>query len=143
MPIPDWRASTAGSRIRVALWLASEIGEGGVFTKSQLREAFPNVEQVDRRMRDLRPEGWKIATYREDRSLEVDELRLIAIGGYVWEPGYQSRASIGLTDQQRQAVLARDGYACIHCGIAGGEQYPDDPVRTAKLTVRRPRRYTQ
>lgn len=135
MSWPDWRTSTAGTRIRVALWLAAEVGPGGHFTKQELREGFPGVEQVDRRMRDLRPEGWVIHTNREDASLGPDELCLVEIGGRVWERGYESRQTNGLSDKQRRAVLAADNYLCVFCGIGAGEPYADDPLRTAKLTV--------
>lgn len=137
MTIPDWRTSTAGAKVRVALWLHTEVGPQGAFTKAQLRDAFPNVEQIDRRMRDLRPEGWVIATYREDRSLSPDELRLVEEGGPVWQRGYRSRQATAVTDKERQAVFAADNYACAYCGITGGESYPDDALRTAKLTVSR------
>lgn len=135
--IPDWRTSTAGTRVRAALWLRTEVGVGGTFTKAQLRNAFPNVEQVDRRMRDLRAEGWVIATYREDRSLATDELRLVEEGGPVWQKGYRSRSAPAVTDRDRQAAFAADGYACTHCGIMAGETYPDDALRTAKLSLAR------
>lgn len=137
MTVPDWRASKAGARSRVALWLHTEVGPDGTFTKAQLRDAFPGVEQIDRRMRDLRAEGWVITTYREDRSLSADELRLRTVGAAVWERGYQSRAATAVTDKERQAVFAADGYACVYCGISGGESYSDDTLRTAKLTVAR------
>jgi hypothetical protein len=135
MTLPDWKTSRAGARVRVALWLYQVVGEGGAFTKAQLREAFPNVEQIDRRMRDLRPEGWVIATYREDRSLSPDELRLVETGGKVWETAYRSRQEKMPTEKERQAVFAADNFACAYCGIGGGERYPDDSVRTAKLSV--------
>src|SRR3954471_6605661 len=109
---PDWRKSTAAARVRVALWLHSHVKVGGTFTKAQLREAFPNVEQVDRRMRDLRPEGWEILTFQEDRSLEPDELRLKTIGGRVWERGYRSKAKAAVSDRERQAAFLADDYQC-------------------------------
>ncbi len=137
MTVPDWKTSSKGTRVRAALWLHSEVGEGGVFTKSQLREAFPNVEQIDRRMRDLRTEGWIIATYREDRSLSVDELRLLQEGGPVWDPNYVSKQKASVSDKERRAVFAADNYACVYCGVSGGETYPDDSLRTAKLTLSR------
>lgn len=139
MTVPDWRTSTKGTKVRAALWLHAEVGVGGTFTKQQLRDAFPSVEQVDRRMRDLRPEGWVIATYREDRSLTVDELRLVAEGGRVWEPGYRSRQGAAVSDKQRQEVFAGDNYCCVLCGISAGEAYPDDPLRSAQLTLARNR----
>src|SRR3954452_13389047 len=110
MTVPDWKTSTKGTRVRVALWLHSEVGDGGTFKKAQLREAFPGVEQIDRRMRDLRAEGWVLATYREDRSLEPDELRLVQVGGRVGEPTYRSRQSSTITDKERKAVFAADNY---------------------------------
>jgi len=137
MTVPDWRTSTAGTRSRVALWLHSEIGVNGTFTKAQLRDAFPGVEQVDRRMRDLRSEGWVLRTYREDRSLSVDELRLVTEGGAVWESRYRSKTAGGVTDKERQAIFAADEYACVYCGVGGGEPYSDDQLRTAKLTLSR------
>src|SRR5437660_369339 len=103
MSVPDWRTSGSGARVRVALWLFSEVGASGTFTKADLREAFPGVEQIDRRMRDLRPEGWVITTYQEDRSLDVDELRLVEVGGAVWERGYRSRQVRAITSKERQA----------------------------------------
>ena len=138
MTDPDWRHMRAGARVRVALWLQAEVGEGGVFTKAQLRSAFPSIEQIDRRMRDLRAEGWVIATYREDRSLAVDELRLKTIGGRVWERGYKSRTDGAISDTERRKTLAADRTRdCRICGAAAGEAYPDDPSRSARLTVQR------
>jgi 5-methylcytosine-specific restriction endonuclease McrA len=138
MDIPDWRTSRAGSKVRVALWLIAEVGTGGTFTKADLRAAFPAVEQVDRRMRDLRAEGWVIATYREDPSLAAEELRVVTVGARVWEPGYRPPHRT-VPARERRAVLARDDYACRYCGISAGETYPDDPLRTAKLSAAKAR----
>ena len=135
MVVPDWRTSTSGTRVRAALWLHHEVGVGGTFTKALLRKAFPGVEQIDRRMRDLRADGWQIATFKEDRSLAPDELRLVAEGGAVWEEGYTSLRPPAITPKERQATMKADGYSCVYCGIAGGETYADDPLRQAKLTV--------
>jgi hypothetical protein len=121
----------------VALWLFQEVGEGGVFSKADLRSAFPGTEQIDRRMRELRQEGWSIATYREDRSLSHDQLRLLEIGGRVWQKGYVSPTTNSTTDKQRAETLAADGYACRVCGIAAGETYPEDSLQTAKLAAER------
>jgi 5-methylcytosine-specific restriction endonuclease McrA len=88
-------------------------------------------------MRDLRTEGWVLATYREDRYLSPDELRLVQVGGHVWNPAYRSRQSMSITDKERQAVFAADNFCCTRCGIGGGEPFADDALRTAKLTVAR------
>lgn len=133
--VPDWHTFEGGSRSRVALWLHSQVGAGGTFTKANLREAFPGVEQVDRRMRDLRAAGWVIETYRLDRSLSPDELRLAKIGGRVWEKNYRAPKSSRPSAKERQAALIADGFACVTCGIGGGETFPDDPLRVAKLSA--------
>lgn len=136
MSDPDWRTSTKGTRVRVALWLIQEVGEGNAFRKVQLRAAFPGVEQVDRRMRDLRSEGWEIHTHQQDPTLATDELRLVSAGRRVWEvPTGQSRTASGPSRSERQAVLRRDGYTCSLCGIGGSEAYPDDPTDHAVLLV--------
>jgi hypothetical protein len=135
MNLPDWRTSSAGTRTRAALWLASQIGEGGVFTKAQLREAFPGVEQIDRRMRDLRQDGWILSTYAQERSLAVDELRLVKIGGRVWEAGYKSNVTPRASDRERRETLARDNFSCVFCGIGAGETYSDDPALSGQLSV--------
>jgi hypothetical protein len=134
MSIPDWRNAKGGTRIRVGLWLLTEVGEGGTFTKARLRLAFPGVEQVDRRMRDLRDDGWIIHTNREDPMLVSDELRLVSAGSPVWSSGSHARRST-LSAKQRSEVLSRAGWACALCGIGGGEPYADEPLRRAKLVV--------
>lgn len=135
MILPDWRTFSGGGTKRAALWLLAEVGEGNTFTKGRLRTAFPGESQIDRRVRDLRDEGWVIHTNREDVSLNQEEQRLVTVGGRVWEKGYRSRKERTLTAKERQAVFARDHYACFVCGISGGEQYADDPLVRAKLTV--------
>lgn len=105
-------------------------GPGGAFTKQQMRTALSTPqkeeqdEQLDRRMRDLRPEGWVITTYREDRTLNPNQLRLVTEGGAVWQPGYRSLKQGVPTAKQRQATFAADDYRCRFCGIGAGEPYP-------------------
>ena len=135
MTVPDWKTAPIGTRSRVALWLTAEVGSDGVFTKAQLRDAFPHVEQIDRRMRDLRKEGWVITTYREDRTLEADELRLVKRGGNVWERGYRSQQTSVLPDKVRNATLSADGFRCVQCGVGAGDAYADDLHHRAQLSV--------
>lgn len=134
---PDWRTSKKGTRVRVALWLVQEIGEGNVFTKADLRDAFPGVEQVDRRMRDLRAEGWRILTNLQDPTLASDELRFASAGSPVWEGANAKTVQSTVSSRQRQVAFARDGYMCTICGVGGGEAYPDATHLAAVLTVRR------
>ena len=139
MDVPPWQTANAGSMVRAALWLAQEVGEGGTFRKSELREAFPAIQQIDRRARDLRKHGWVISTSQDDLSLRADEQRLVRIGAPVWEPKARRRtgAPKPVSPSERRATLAADDYACRACGVGAGEPFPDDPVQTAKLSVSR------
>jgi hypothetical protein len=132
--MPGWREAK-GTRVRVALWLATEVGEGGTFKKQQLRDAMPGVEQIDRRMRDLRPAGWKISTYRDRAALGADELMLEKIGLPVWEKEHRAAGLRAISARTRQEVMNRDFHRCVRCGILAGEAYPDDPSSTARLTL--------
>lgn len=132
MDRPSWRDDSLGTRARVALWLLDEVGLGEVFTKARLRSAFPQVEQIDRRMRELRPRGWEIQTARDDPRLALDELRFATVGEPVWSQP-EKRRTFGA--RQRSDVLERDGFACVNCGISAGETYPEMPFRRARLTV--------
>ncbi|MDF6020974.1 hypothetical protein [Streptomyces sp. JH34] len=123
---------------RVALWLVSEVGEGEAFTKEALREAFPGVSQVDRRMRDLRDFGWLIATNREDDGLDSHEQRFVKRGDPVWEPGRATRRSgtTAIGAGRRREVIEQDGRMCRSCGITPGNPYADTD-EAAQLDIAR------
>jgi len=137
MQLPSWQDARLGTMRRAALWLVQVVGEGNSFTKEQLRDAFPGVAQIDRRLRDLRDFGWKIDTAREDPTLGTNEQRFVAMGEPVWEPGKGTkRTSVSITAVQRRQLLAADGYLCRSCGIAAGEPY-SGTLETAQLDVAR------
>lgn len=142
MTMPVWTDETLGAKKRVALWLIQVIGEGKCFTKTQLRDAFPGTQQVDRRMRELRDADWRIDTNREDPSLETNEHRFVRQGKPVWEPGQSSRAEITVTATERYALMTRDGHKCRSCGIAPGQKYVGTSITSqldvARRTVRLP-----
>ncbi|MFD5437052.1 HNH endonuclease [Kitasatospora sp. NPDC127067] len=120
-----WDDESLGVRKRVALWLSREVGDGNVFTMDQLREAFPGVAQLDRRLRDLRNDGWVIDTARSDSSLHPNEMRFAARGLPVWESSVRfPRRGSALRDE----VLKRDGFACTHCGLSVAEAPSSAPA---------------
>jgi hypothetical protein len=129
---------------RVALWLVTIVGEGGVFTKEELRQAFPGVSQVDRRMRDLRDFGWSILTNREDESLDPVEQRFVKPGIPVWEPGKATkpRGTIAIGAGRRRETISGDGNMCRSCGITPGSYYEGTfegaQLDIARRQVRRP-----
>lgn len=136
MNLPDWRTYSGGTMKRAALWLADMVGEGEVFTKGELREAVPGVSQIDRRVRDLRDHGWILSTRAEDLDLELDEQRLVHIGGHVWAEGYRSPVkAVGPSPKQRQEAFELSNHRCVACGATAGEPFIDDILTTVKLTV--------
>ncbi|MFW6723622.1 hypothetical protein ACHZ98_26400 [Streptomyces sp. MAR4 CNY-716] len=135
--LPSWQDKKFGSKVRAALWLESEVGETNTFTKARLREAFPDVSQIDRRIRDLRDHGWRIDTRREDPSLKLDEQRYVKKGAEIWIPG-QAKAkkeNSSLTATQRNTILQGDNFLCRTCGIGAGEVYEE--TRLAQLDIAR------
>lgn len=137
MALPSWRDKKFGSKARAALWLESEVGETNTFTKARLREAFPDVAQIDRRIRDLRDHGWRIDTRREDPSLKLDEQRYVKKGAEIWIPGQAKidKTRSTLTATQRNKVLQADNFLCRTCGIGAGEVY--EGTRLAQLDIAR------
>ncbi|MEV0778578.1 hypothetical protein [Streptomyces sp. NPDC050428] len=124
MSLPSWTDESYGSMKRGALWLVTIVGEGNVFTKTQLKEAFPGTAQIDRRVRDLRDFGWRIDTNREDITLDANEQRFVTQGEPVWEPGKgRAKTSTPITATQRREIMAQDGYLCRSCGIPAGQMY--------------------
>jgi hypothetical protein len=135
--MPSWGDAKLGTMKRAALWLVQEVGVGETFTKGQLRDAFPDVSQIDRRMRDLRDFGWRINTNREDGSLGSHEQRFVQQGASVWEPGKATKnATVTITAAQRHALLMRDGHKCRSCGIGPGETYVGTHI-TSQLDIAR------
>ncbi|AEN11345.1 MULTISPECIES: hypothetical protein [unclassified Streptomyces] len=101
--LPDWANEKMPTKVRVALWLATQVGEGNVFSKDQLRTAFPAAAQIDRRVRELRNHDWVIATSRDDVSLAPHEMRFVRAGALIWEPGVRAE----LREQSRALAPPR------------------------------------
>ncbi|MFI5809100.1 hypothetical protein [Streptomyces sp. NPDC051561] len=139
MSLPSWDDGKLGGKIRAALWLLTVVGTGNVFTKSELREAFPGESQIDRRVRELRDLGWVIETSRTDSSLKQEEQRFVAMGAEVWIPGKAKAAKHknSLTAVQRSKVMLADNFLCRTCGIGAGEPYTDGALSGAQLNVAR------
>ncbi|MFE6700735.1 hypothetical protein [Streptomyces sp. NPDC057718] len=123
MTLPSWQDKKFGTMKAAALWLVTVVGEGNVFTKEDVKNAFPGISQADRRVRDLRDYGWQIDTHREDALLGQHEQRFVAQGQPVWEPGKATKDSSAITETQRRKILSADGNRCRSCGITPGEVY--------------------
>ncbi|MGE7385423.1 hypothetical protein ACQKM2_08070 [Streptomyces sp. NPDC004126] len=136
--LPYWQDPKYGAKVQAALWLETKVGVGGVFTKAELREAFPNVAQIDRRVRELRDHNWQIDTHREDPSLKQQEQKYVARGAEIWLPGQAAAKQRNtLTSTQRAKVWSDDSFLCRTCGIGVGEKYPDGSSGTSQLAIAR------
>jgi hypothetical protein len=138
MSIPRWDDPNlkAGTMVRTALWLLSEVGLGNTFTKETQRQVFSGVAQADRRLRDLREFGWIIHTSAEDVTLNSNEQRFVAAGLPVWEPGVKKQSvKEAISAKIRMVTFAEHDYQCVVCGIAAGERYEDGGPTGAVLSV--------
>ena len=111
--------------VRGALWLLQVVGEGNTFTKNQLRDAFPGVSQVDRRIRDLRDYGWVVYSSTEDASLLREDQRFVKAGVPVWDPKAR-RAERTREDDQREGTPGRPRPRRLHvhtCAASPAESH--------------------
>ncbi len=110
-------------------YLVNEVGLGGVFTMQQVREAIPNVSQVDRRMRELRQmiPPWVIRSAQSDASLALNTYRLDVIGG-------EEKAKLP-SSKARREVFESSAHRCQVCGIGVGEEYSEYPGEVARLQL--------
>jgi len=127
-----------GDEAKLAAWLTFNLKEGDTFTMADLRRALgddaPNdAEHLNRRLRNLRPDGWIVPTNKDDRTLPVGTYRIDAKG---WHPGLGPRPKRdNVSAAQRRRVFERDGRRCVICGIGSNEPYPGEPNSHAVLTV--------
>jgi hypothetical protein len=126
---PFWRNPGHGAKKRVAHYLYSVVGQGKTFNVDSLRDAIrkpdgSGVDEVDRRMRELREVGWQIRNYKDMATLAPNQLHLETVGDHIWEPGYRTARATALSARDRRAVYERDGHRCAVCAIDFGDEYP-------------------
>jgi hypothetical protein len=146
-----WRLTTwpgknqkFGAERKIAAWLAFNKRVGETFTFREIREALGREvantdEHLQRRLRQLRKDGWEIPSGKYDPNVGASGYRLDKMG---WHPaqGARPRDESKVSEADRRKVFERDGNRCVLCGVGAGEPYPDEPTRRAVLTVghRRP-----
>lgn len=110
-------------------YLINHVGVGGVFTMQEIREAIPNVSQIDRRMRELRQTipPWVIRSAQSDASLALNTYRLDVIGG-------EEMAKLP-SSKVRREVFESSSHRCQVCGIGVGEEYREYPGELARLQL--------
>lgn len=136
---PIWQLPTLGGARRIAayLWFNKQVGDR--FTMSELRTALSTgdapeaSEHLNRRLRDLRPQGWIIPSYQDRADLEVDQYELEVKGYRTWLGEGNPANNVSAT--LRRQVMERDGHRCTLCGVGAGEPYPGLPNSSARMTV--------
>lgn len=105
--------------------------EGKVVTDYQIVEAA-GITSAQRRLRELREEGWPIKSHHNDSSLKPGEYRL---SGQPPESGQEKRPRQALSGRIRAQVLERDGYTCQMCGAGPNDLDPRFEGRNIRLQV--------
>lgn len=127
-----------GVELKVAAWLAFNVPVGGHFTTKEVRAVLgendiPNSdEHFQRRLRELRKDGWGLSSNKYDRNVPPEYYRIDQVG---WHPGLGEMRPKrrGVSTTLSRQVFDRDGWRCRVCGIASGQQYEDGTH--ARLTV--------
>lgn len=128
-----WKIGGATRRIAAYLW--HNVPVGSTFTLAQVREATGTELQTqsDRRLRELREQGWRIVGYKDDPTLETHCYRLEICGNRVWLGEKNERDYVSA--KIRRQVFFRDSNTCVICGVSAGESYPDRPELRARMTI--------
>lgn len=135
---PGGKVPFGGER-RIAAYLYFNVDVGGTFTMRQLREALgeedtpEQAEHLNRRLRNLRKQGWRFTSYKDQYGQAVDTYVLQEKGNKLWLGEQTKRPNIS-TALKRQ-VYERDHNRCVICGVGAGEPYPGEPGTAARLTA--------
>jgi hypothetical protein len=124
-----------GTAKKLSAYLWFNVEEGSTFTMAQVRKAIGIEEQTqsDRRLRELREQGWVIIGYKDDKSLPMNTYRLDQKGQRLWLGEKVERDTI--SNRLRREIFNRDHNTCVICGIYTGDEYPDLSGTTARMTI--------
>lgn len=144
--IPWWKLRVApgtsrpfGGEKRLAAYLYFNVPVGGTFTMRQLREALgeedtpEQAEHLNRRLRNLKPQGWRFTSYKDQYGQAMDEYVLQEKGNKLWLGEATKRSNISAA--LKRQVYERDYNRCVICGVGAGEPYPGEPGTAARLTA--------
>lgn len=131
--VPWWEVGGTTKRIAAYLWF--NVRPGDTFTMAEVRRAakIESQTQSDRRLRELREQGWEIIGYKDDTSLQMNTYRLEKRGQRLWLGEKLERDAI--SNKVRRQVFERDDNTCRICGIVAGEEYFDTPGVHARMTI--------
>ena len=128
-----WEVGGTAKRIAAYLWFNVKVGE--TFTMAEVRKATHTEQQTqsDRRLRELRVQGWGITSYKDDGALSMNTYCLEKRGQRLWL-GDRIERDV-LSNKLRRQILDRDNSTCVVCGVAAGDEYSDLPGTKARMTI--------
>lgn len=106
-------------KIKIANYMANKVGE--VVTTEELHDVARPGISYQRRLRELREEGWPIESHIDNVRLRPGEYMLIDN-----PPTEPVRFSRRISNRLRAEVLERNGSLCQACGLGPGDRYPDN-----------------
>lgn len=114
------------ARDRLREYFLAHIGE--VLDSDTLRQVG-DISEWARRVRELRDdEGYEILTHNDRADLKPGEYLLT-------NPKPRPVIARDVSKETRALVLDRNGYTCQMCGVAAGDEHPDDDDRPARLHI--------
>jgi hypothetical protein len=144
--VPWWKLKVTpggkgrfGGEKRLAAYLWFNVPVGGTFTMRQLREELGDdgvpekAEHLNRRLRNLKPQGWKFRSYKDQYGQPMDEYVLEEKGNQLWVGERTKRPTISVA--LKRQVYERDHNRCVICGVGAGEPFPGEPGTAARLTA--------
>lgn len=128
-----------GGAHRAAAFLWFEKGIGATFSMRELREALgedespDSAEHLNRRLRDLRAQGWRFDSFKSREGQATDRYLLVDKGARTW---MGERRAVGVVSAAvRRQVLDRGENRCVVCGVGAGEPYPEVAGSRARMTI--------
>lgn len=88
------------------------------------------ISDYQRRIRELRAEGWRILSHHDDPDLKLGEYRLAAL-----EKGIGYGFARQIDARTRAFILQRNGFTCSACGRGVDDEDPITPGRKVKLHI--------
>ncbi|MGV0596365.1 HNH endonuclease [Mycolicibacterium porcinum] len=134
------RSQDFGVERKLAAWLRFNKSVGETFTTREARAALgeqyrPNDdEHFQRRLRQLRKDGWDIPSSKYDASLTREQYRVDKFG---WYPGcgHERKTRPSVSKRKTRAIFDRDGWRCVVCGAGSGEPRPSNSDKAVRLTI--------
>ena len=124
---PQQKQKKTSARHRILDFLKTHYPEK-VKTKDLQRVA--KISDYQRRIRELRRDGWQIDSHLDDSTLKPGEYRLTSL-----EQIKRYEFAKNVDARTRALVLQRNGFTCTACGRGPGDDDPTSPGRTVRLHV--------